>query len=50
MRLFPYAKPYILLLIGITVAAAVLTSGCMQSTGPVQEAGDAYRNPPRPRR
>ncbi|KAF5087536.1 MAG: serine hydrolase [Methanoculleus horonobensis] len=48
MRLFLYAKPYILLLIAIAVAAAVLTSGCMQSAEPVQEAGDLNRSTPPP--
>ena len=48
MPFFPHAKPYILLLIGIAIAAAVLTSGCMQSAGPVQEAGDLNRSTPPP--
>ncbi|OQC71967.1 MAG: beta-lactam binding protein AmpH [Euryarchaeota archaeon ADurb.Bin009] len=43
-----HTKFHILLLIGIAVAAAVLSSGCMQSPGPAQESGDAYQNPPPP--
>jgi D-alanyl-D-alanine carboxypeptidase len=48
MPLSSYAKPYILLLIGIAIAAAVLSSGCMQNSGPVQEAGDLSRSTPPP--
>ncbi|HOI13478.1 MAG TPA: serine hydrolase domain-containing protein [Methanoculleus sp.] len=48
MPLLPYAKPHILLLIGIAIAAAVLSSGCMQSAGTVQEAGDLNRSTPPP--
>ncbi|MDN7012226.1 beta-lactamase family protein [Methanoculleus sp. FWC-SCC3] len=48
MPLFSNPRFHILLLVGIVVAAAVLSSGCMQSAGPVQEADDAYKNPPPP--
>jgi len=41
---FPHTKPHILLLIGIVITAAALSSGCMQSTGSVQAADD--RNAP----
>lgn len=46
MPLFPRTKPYILLLIGIVITAAALSSGCMQSAEPVQEAGDLSRSAP----
>lgn len=46
MTPFPYAKPYALLLIAIAIAAAALSSGCMQSAEPVQEAGDLSRSAP----
>ncbi|KLK87310.1 beta-lactamase [Methanoculleus sediminis] len=48
MPLSPHTKIHILLLIGIAVAAAVLSSGCLQSAGPVQEAGDPNRSTPPP--
>lgn len=41
-----YTKPYILLLIGIAITAAALSSGCMQNAGPMQEAGDLNRSTP----
>ena len=48
MPLLPYAKPYALLLIAIAIAAAVLSSGCMQSAEPVQEEGDLSQSTPPP--
>jgi D-alanyl-D-alanine carboxypeptidase len=46
----PYqrTKFHILLLIAIAIAAAALSSGCLQNTGPVQEAGDVSRSTPPP--
>ncbi len=48
MALFLHTKLHILLLIGIAIAAAVLSSGCLQSAGPVQEADGLSRSTPPP--
>ena len=44
---FPRTKPHILLLIGIVITAAALSSGCLQETGPVQGTDDRS-SPPSP--
>ncbi|WP_332449668.1 serine hydrolase domain-containing protein [Methanoculleus sp.] len=41
-----HTKFHILLLISIVITAAALSSGCMQSAGPVQEAGDLSQSAP----